>query len=444
MTYHRTDQGNAEFFVSLTKKELRYDHAQKRWLMWRQYWWEPDRVEAVMEWAAKALRKRAEKAATLEDADEYRAEMKHVLASESLTKLRAMVDRARSMPPVSDAGDAWDEVPHLLGVANGVVDLRRGGLVKPDVKQRITKHCGMPFDATATAPTWDKVLTDIFDEPEMRAYFQAAVGYSITGETREQCLFCLFGEGGNGKSTLTDALTATLDPYSYTMPFSTLEFQDRSSVSNDVAALAGRRFVVASETQEDVRLNEGRIKSLTGDARITARRLYQEYFSFRPQAKYWLAFNHKPRTTDDSHGFWRRMRLISMLKQFDAGSCDPHLAVKLQAEKQGILRWAVEGAKTWYEQGLQTPVTVTVDTANYRVENDPLREYFEDRIELGANTYMANGDLYEDYIDYCKKMGDRFHLGRKKFSQRLLAKGLRQEIREAQRCWMGVKIKEPV
>jgi putative DNA primase/helicase len=444
VTYHRTDQGNAELFAALNQGKLKYDHAQKRWLMWGKHWWVQDKVERVIDWASVALRTRLEKAASIDDPDERKKEINHVLQSENFSRLKAMVERSRSMLGIRNAGDGWDEQMHLIGVMNGVVDLRQGKLIDGAPEQKITKHCTLDYHADATAPVWEKTLADIF-EPDTLGYFQTAVGYSITGETSEQCLFCLFGEGSNGKSTLTDALTYALAPYSYTMPFSTMEFNDRSAVSNDIAALVGRRFVVASETQENVRLNEGRIKSLTGDAQITARKLYQEYFSFRPQAKYWLAFNHKPRTTDDTHGFWRRVRLISLTKRFEKDQCDPNLLTKLRAEAPGILRWAVDGARKWYEVGLVTPVAIITDTEAYRMENDPLREYFEDRIEYFPNSkqvWTSNADLFTDYINYCKRIGDRYRLGRKGFSQRLLAKKIEQDWREGKRVWIGIRLKE--
>ena len=50
--------------------------------------------------------------------------------------------------------------------------------------------------------------------------------------------------------------------YGCNMPFSTLERRARTQIGNDVAALVGRRFVTASETNENERLNEARIKAL--------------------------------------------------------------------------------------------------------------------------------------------------------------------------------------
>ena len=140
------------------------------------------------------------------------------------------------------------------------------------------------------------------------------MGYCLTGSVEEQCLFCLYGTGSNGKTTLAGVLRYIFDGYAVNLPFSALEMKNRNS--NDMVALAGARLATAAETSEGVRLNEARIKMLTGGDPITARRLYHENFTFDPTHKLILAFNHKPIIADDSEGMWRRVRLIPITRQF--------------------------------------------------------------------------------------------------------------------------------
>ena len=303
-------------------------------------------------------------------------------------------------------------------------------------------HVDRDYDPDAKSELWTRVVSDILGPMDMINYFQSAVGYSMTGETSEQCLFMMYGEGANGKSTLVDTIGAALDPYSYTMPFSTIEFASRSTISNDVAALAGRRFIVASETQEHIRLNEGRIKSLTGDRTITARKLYADYFTYKPQGKYWLCFNHKPRSTDDTYGFWRRIRLITLGGAIPEEKRDPQLMVKLLKELPAVLTWAVKGAVAWYATGLTTPQWIVEETARYRVEQDALKEYFEDRIIVESGAKCSNSDLWADYVYWAHINRERFSLGRKTFTQKLKDKGFEQTLEgEArQRTWNGFRL----
>jgi phage/plasmid-associated DNA primase len=80
---------------------------------------------------------------------------------------------------------------------------------------------------------------------------------------------------------------------------------------------AGRKFVTAIETDESALLSAARTKALIGGHPITARLLYRGLFTFILEAKFWLAFNHRPLVADDSHGFWRRVHLIPFNCKFD-------------------------------------------------------------------------------------------------------------------------------
>ena len=107
-------------------------------------------------------------------------------------------------------------------------------------------------------------------------------------------LFLGYGSGANGKSTLFNAIRSVLADYALNLPFSTLEHRQQTNIPNDLAMLPGMRFVTASETDEDTRLNEARVKALTGGDPITTKYLHREFFEFSPVMKVWLGVNHRP------------------------------------------------------------------------------------------------------------------------------------------------------
>ena len=202
----------------------------------------------------------------------------------------------------------------------------------------------VPFVRDAQATRWERFLDDIFSsDHELIAFVQRFIGYCLTGMTTEQALALFYGRGANGKTTFINVISRVLGDYAHNLPFSTVELRQRASIPNDLAALDGRRFVTASETNDGVRLNEARIKALTGCDRLSARFLHGEWFSFQPVAKFVLAVNHKPVVRDDSKGFWRRIRLVSFTQCFEGRRRDDQLEQRLLEEAEGILCWAVEG-----------------------------------------------------------------------------------------------------
>jgi putative DNA primase/helicase len=437
--YLRTDVGNAEMFSALYADRLRYDHKRGRWLIWKDgRWWVKDQTARAVAMAKQVARLR------LTQGGDNDKETKWALRSEARQRLEAMVELAKSETALADSGEGWDSDPWLLGVPNGVVDLRTGQLRGGKQSDKITLHSKIAFDPTAKAPRWERFINEIFDgNTELIEYVQRAVGYSITGDIGEQVVFLAFGSGANGKSTFVEMIRNVLGEQAYNLPFSAFELHNRSSIPNDIAALEGRRFTTAIETSESSRLNEARIKALTGSDPITARYLYGEFFTFVPTAKFWLVFNHFPQVMDDSEGFWRRVRVIPFERQFSKDNRDNKLLEKLKAEASGILNWAIEGARKWKEQGLDTPAIVTQLSEQYRQESDVLAEFIEDCCELDPDASTTSGALWHEYLRWKQKQGDEDVIDRTTFGRKLQARGCKKMRvgQERTRGWRGIRLK---
>ena len=136
-------------------------------------------------------------------------------------------------------------------------------------------------------------------------------------------------------------------------------------------------------------MNEARIKALTGGDPITARFLYSESFTYEPVAKFWLAVNHLPHVRDDSHGFWRRVRVLPFKEQFKGEDVDRELPLKLGEELPGILNWAIQGALNWQIVGLAPPSAVMTATDAYRKDNDELDGFISDRCDVVDRPYVS-------------------------------------------------------
>jgi putative DNA primase/helicase len=442
-----TDAGNAEIFASLYRGKVLFDHLRGKWLIWTGIRWRPDDDGEIRRLARAVSRRRRELAEDIEDANNRTKEFSFSFQSENVGKIKAMLEEASFDRLLTDNGKNWDTDPMILGCENGIIDLRTGKMITPKPTMRISKSTGVRFESSATCPKWIATLKAMWPErPEIVSYVQRILGYSITGSTKEQALFCFYGEGQNGKSTMLGAIVHALGDYGYTMPFSTIEFVNRSSVSNDVASLHGRRFVMSSETQEDIQLNEGRIKSLTGDSTITARYLHQEYFTFTPVSKFHLAFNHKPKVHDDSHGFWRRLKLIRIDGIFDGAKEVKGFEAELATEASGILNWLVAGCLDWQQNGLCTPDAVTDATTEYRLESNPLRLFIEERCVEGAGLRVISADLWRTYQNWFRGNGEKYGLTRNGFARRLTALGFIHQVVKvdgvATRVWDGLRLSE--
>ena len=444
LMFPRTDTGNAERFAALFGDRVRFDHRQGRWLLWAKQWWQADADAAIRRLAKEAARNRYQDATAITDLDEREREAKWAITSESRVRLDAALSLAQAERPIADAGDQWDTDAWLLGVANGVVELRTGELRPGRQADRITMHTSITFDPSAECPRWLQFVEEIFaGDADLIGFVQRAAGYSLTGDASGQCLFICYGGGENGKSTLLALLREVLGDYAYNMPFNTIELRGRQEQTFDLADLAGRRLVTASETNESARLNEARVKALTGEDPITARRPYGQFETFTPTLKLWLGVNHKPRVDDDSHAFWRRVRLIPFTQRFDGDRRDPNLKDKLRAELPGILAWAVRGCLEWQEHGLEPPAQVRAATEQYREDSDVLATFLAERCVMADDLSIGARLLYQAYRQWAGAEGirEREQLSSTAFGRRM-AERFECRHSRAGRIYLGVAIRE--
>ena len=420
--YPLTDAGNGELLANLYGDILRYDHLRGRWLLWQGHHWAADQDGAVQRLGKDGARERLRRAADIPDTHAMRRAIAWAVQSENKGRIDAALYMAGREPPLADAGTEWDRDPWLLGVWNGIVDLRSGALRDGRREDRIMTRALVSFDPLADCPRWRRFLMEVFsDEADTVEFVQRAIGYSLTGITSEQVLFLMIGKGTNGKSTLQAILRGLLGAYAANTPFATFESSSRGSIPNDLAALAGKRVVTCSESAEQARLNEGRLKAFVHGDDTSARFLNHEFFTYRPAAKLWLASNHRPRVTDDSLGFWRSVLLIPFRRAFDDASKDKGLEATLLGELPGILTWAVEGCIKWQADGLRPPAAVTLATQEYRQDSDPLGEFLAACCEIDPRHSEMLASLWGRYQQWAADQGlpDREKLGHKGFSQRL-------------------------
>ena len=200
------------------------------------------------------------------------------------------------------------------------------------------------FDPEAACPTFRAFLETIFANNEnITEFLQRVLGYALTGNTREQIVNILCGTGSNGKSTLLGVIADILGDYAAQIESSTLMVKRGESINNDIARLAGRRFVSAIEAEAGKRLAESLVKTMSGGDRIVARFLHKEFFEFKPEFKVFLATNHRPRIYGTDHAIWRRIRLVPFDVVIPDDEQDSTLPEKLRRELPGVLAWMVSG-----------------------------------------------------------------------------------------------------
>ncbi|WZY01561.1 phage/plasmid primase, P4 family [Bacillus sp. FSL W7-1360] len=428
--YHLTELGNAERMKSHMGKAIRYCK-ELGWLLWDGKTWCVDECEKIELLAAETFRKLYDEGFKELDEEKQKAILKWAKRCESRNVMLNSVKDLR--PMVAVAKRELDTHMMLFNCQNGVINLETGELVPHDKKYMITQISPVDYDKNADCPRWKAFLEDVIvdvdgnTDHEVINYLQKVLGYSLTGSTKEQAMFFLYGTGKNGKSTLIDTVQKIMGDYgkqSNTDAFIKKKFD--SGINNDIARLDGARFVAAVESEEGQQLSESLVKQITGGDKVTARFMRQEYFEFTPEFKVFFATNHKPIIRNDDEGIWRRIHLIPFLAAIPKEKQDKDLVNKLGEELPGILKWMVEGALKWHSEGLDKPESIAKATKDYRDSMDMLGPFLSEMcvVHPGAKVEAKKG--YKEYKQWCYE-NDETEVSNRKFYRLMESRGFKKK-----------------
>ena len=438
---HKNDAGNAERLRALYGRDLLYSRLERSWLAWDGCRWVPDPGGRVYRFAKRAMAEYLRQAVEAGNMDQER------FARDSLNdnRIRAALNSLRADVEIDPVD--MDSHPLLLNFTNGTVDLQTGILREHRREDRITKLVHCDYDATAAAPTFQKVLAHVTGRSQaMLDYLQRVFGYALTGKTGEKAFWVFFGPSGTGKTTVLNAIRNTFAEYSTSLQIETLMADRSSGLSNnqqsDLADLRGARFAQTSEVESGQRLKEGLIKRLTqGTGLIKVARKFQEQVQFAESHKLFIDANHRPEIKDGV-GVWERLHCVPFLKVVPTEEQDQNVHDKLDAESAGIAAWVVEGALAWLHDGrLVKPREVVAAGSAYQESQDTMGEWIAESCELGPDMSGACGRLLESFNHYVGEFGGR-SLDARRFKERLLARGgIIEKRRTDARLYLGIGLK---
>jgi P4 family phage/plasmid primase-like protien len=439
----RGDVLYGRIFASQTRDKFVYVQTDGVWLHWSdaQGRWalcsRNEHVEAAKKVAVALL---------LNAAREFKGDTKRITEIAKLQdvyKLNSMLTMAQSEPGmVISSMVVFDADPYLLGMRNGVIDLKTGKLIEARPSHLISKQCSVEFDPSATCPLWQKFIAECcLGDLDLLDYLQRSMGYTLTGDVGEELMHFWYGGGRNGKSVAINIFSRIMGDY-VKVASPDLLVSIGKSKETMYASLRGARLVMLNETKIGQRFDDSAVKQLVGREQIEARELYGKSFSYMPTFKLFLRGNHKPIIHDTSDGMWRKLRLVPFNNSVPEDMADPHLEEKLWQERSGIFNWMLEGVMKYRIKRLTPPKAVIDAGKDYRQDSDLLNEWLEDKTIRGD--YTSTGDAYRNYKWWAEEQGLR-PMSNKMLTMRLQDHGIKSDKVNRVRCYIGIKlVNEPL
>ena len=265
-------------------------------------------------------------------------------------------------------------------------------------------------------------------------YLQYILGYSLTCETNLRSLFILFGNGSNGKSVLLEIiqkilgrkLCKTADKRIF------IKSNVNSGHTDHLAQLQGTRISIYYETDENEKLNESLIKTLTGSDDISTRKIYGCTFTFKPHSKYFIVTNNKP-IFNLSQSMTDRIKYIPFdarfvhepLKQNEFKVDDIFIEQLKTIYLSEMFTFIVNGAYEYYKNPiLKIPEKIQkITDANFN-ELDTVADFIKNCTEIKTGSNIKKSELFDNYELYCRTEDNQeISVGKKGFYKCLEQKG---------------------
>ena len=405
--YAWNDIGNGNLFADLYKLRARYVPERSKWAVYDGMVWRFDTGSLeVMQLCKELSDSLMAYALTITD-EKIRQEYMRFLSRWQRRAMRETILKdAASVFPLQFS--TFDRDPILFNCQNGTLNLDNGRFYPHRPEDFLSKMSGVNYDPAARCERWERFVGEVMQNDTAKSRFlQKALGYTLTGDTRFECFFILYGPSSrNGKGTCMETYACLMGDYGKSAKPDTIaqrQFVNGSGPSEDIARLIGARFVNISEPDKKLVLSSALVKTLTGRDTITARFLHENSIEFRPEFKLFINTNYLPQVTDVTLFSSGRVMVIPFERHFRDDEQDRDLKdVLAQPESlSGILNWALAGLRGVIDEGLNPPGAIRLATDEYRERSDKIGRFVAEVLEENplAEERMAN--VFARYQTWC-------------------------------------------
>lgn len=469
--YSYSDIGNAERFYDYFGECFKYNVDSKAFMFWTGKTWVLDDKSIIRKYATKlidvlkeeiSLKEHQAEQLAIDGNKDAAAQLEAIIKAAQKNKERlsnkagrdAMLAELQAIGSMPVHNSDFDKDIYLLNTDSGIVNLKTGSISVFDREKMLSKNTNCQVDYHEPA-TWLEFLEGIFwrgndgaskkETKEIIDYIQQALWYSLTGSTREQIMFLMYGNGSNGKTTFVEEIRKVMGEYGNSKESSILmdnQGKSGASVQFSLAELVGTRFLIAEETNEGEKLDEGGVKAMTGSGMISAQRKYGNPFEFSPLFKIWMLTNNLPIIRGADFGIWRRLVPIPFLRRFTDAEKDMDMPEKLAAETPQILGWCIQGYKKYQENGnrLIMPECLKSALRVYQDDMDVVSKFLKKctkKNENSTETCKMTFDVYKNWAMSNKE----YILRESKFCESMIGKGYSVGMKQnGDQCYNGLEI----
>ena len=405
--YGWSDNGAGRLFADVFKPYARYVPERKVWYVYDGTRWVTDMAALkVMELCKDLSDALMTYALSIHDEHKRKDYIKYCAKWQIRGVRITVLSDAQSVYPISMA--EFDTDRYLFNCNNGTLDLRTMQFRDHSPEDRLTKIAPVKYDPNAVCPRFTSFIDEIMSGDKEKAKFlQKALGYAVSGDTRFECMFFLYGETTrNGKGTLMESILRVFGDYGKAVRPETIalkQYSNSSNPSEDVARLAGVRFANISEPSRGLLLNAAQVKGMTGNDTLNARFLHENSFDFAPQFKLYVNTNYLPIINDMTLFTSGRVLIVPFDRHFEEWEQDKTLKAEFsKSETQSaILNWLLQGYIMLRKEGFTIPQSVIDATNEYSHDSNKIQLFADECLEEQGDADVKTAEVYAAYREWC-------------------------------------------
>lgn len=303
--------------------------------------------------------------------------------------------------------DDLEPPKNFINMKNGIYDIEQDILLPHSPEFHFINRLPIVYDKEASCPKIHEFFNQVF--PDKYSGFirliQEMFGYTLLRKYPYHVAFILYGRGRNGKGVTINLLAEMLGKDNY----SAVRLHQLTSERFASINLYGKMANIAGEISNKELTDTTMFKAATGPEPILAEKKNGPSFTFTNYAKLIFNANAVPPTPDKTFAFYQRWKIIVFSQKFQRG--DPKTKENLtdelindQREMSGLFNWAVEGLRRLEQNHNFTDVNLgRSEEEMYEVLSNPEREYLLEKVETDSRSFLAQDELYGNYINWCNE-----------------------------------------
>lgn len=295
-----------------------------------------------------------------------------------------------------DAPMLWERPPlDRINLKNGIYDVGKQILESHTPEFLSPVQLPVGFAIKAICPAWENFVKTTFPEDAGMVAWEMAAWLMLPDMSQQKAVL-MIGEGGNGKSTFLNALSAFIGIGN----ISSVSLQKMGSRFT-TARLMGKLANICADLPTAHLADTDTFKKLTGGDMIEAEYKFGANFSFSPFARLIFSANKPPRSDDDSDGFFRRWLVIPFKRTFEASDTLPQHVLQAQLadpqELSGVLNKALKALPGIRCNGLTQSASMREAATEFRQETDPMAAWLEQEVVENPRAWATKRLLCQSY-----------------------------------------------